>query len=56
MKVRDAEQEAEEVRSWTCETCNTMIEDEDSKFCRSCREYWADVQSGMFEDAWDLEL
>jgi hypothetical protein len=53
MKVHEAEAEAAEVRSWFCETCDTMTEDGE-KHCLSCKSYWADVESGLFDDEWSL--
>lgn len=44
LAIRQAEAEAAEVRSWTCETCDTMVEDE-GPFCRSCAAYWRDLES-----------
>lgn len=51
---RQAEAEAEEVRSWTCQSCDTMVETE-GEHCRACAAYWADVRSGLFEDMADFE-
>ncbi len=47
--ILEAESENDEVRSWTCETCNTMVEG-DGPHCRSCASYWEDVRNGLFDD------
>lgn len=47
-REREAMAEAEEVRSWTCQTCDTMVEDEGAH-CRTCAAYWADVAAGVFD-------
>lgn len=53
LKRHEAEQEAEEVRSWQCQSCETMIEDGgDSRYCRHCKAYGDDVAAGVF-DRWD---
>jgi predicted adenine nucleotide alpha hydrolase (AANH) superfamily ATPase len=49
VNLRAAEAEYDEVRSWTCLTCDTMVEEE-GKHCRSCKQYWLDVESGVFEE------
>lgn len=46
--LREAASEAAEVRSWTCETCDTMVETEGAH-CRSCASYWQDVRDGLYE-------
>lgn len=50
--LRQAEAEVAEVRSWTCASCDTMVEDgsEDRGYCRSCDAYWRDVGDGLFDD------
>lgn len=52
MRRQDAEDEVAEARSWTCMSCDTLIEDghEDRGYCRHCDAYWRDVADGMFND------
>ena len=52
--MRQAEAETEEVRGWTCQTCNTMTEG-DGPHCRSCASYWADVSDGLFEEIYGYD-
>lgn len=47
--VHVAATEAMEVRSWTCETCNLMVDDGE-RYCRHCGPYWEDVKNGLWED------
>lgn len=47
---RIALEELDEVRSWKCESCDTLIETENSRYCRACAAYWEDVRNGLFED------
>lgn len=47
--TRQADAEAAEVRSWTCATCDTMVETE-GEHCRACAAYWSDVRNGLFDD------
>lgn len=51
--LRAAETEAAEVRSWTCATCDTMVETE-GDHCRACASYWSDVDDGMYDDEWEI--
>lgn len=30
----------QEERSWVCETCPTMLEEGQERYCRSCQSYW----------------
>jgi hypothetical protein len=48
ISVREAEIEAAEVRTWTCETCDTMTEP-DERYCLHCKLYWEDVRNGLFD-------
>jgi len=38
-----------EVKSWTCASCDKMVETE-WVYCRSCAMYWADVDAGLFDE------
>jgi len=49
-ELREAAIENEEVRSWKCASCDTMIEEEGKRYCRTCADYWRDVDAGMFDD------
>lgn len=51
LKVRlpDAIAEAQEVKTWTCKTCDVMVEAH-GDHCRACAQYWTDVEAGMFDD------
>lgn len=49
VRVPDAAAETAEVKSWTCKTCDTMVEAE-GRHCRACAQYWTDVESGLFDD------
>lgn len=51
---RTAETEAAEVKSWTCQSCDVMVE-EDGEHCAACRQYWNDVRDGMFEEEYNYE-
>lgn len=55
MHLRLADSEAAETKSWTCKTCDTMVE-ADGEHCRSCAAYWADCASGLFDDDYELDL
>lgn len=47
-----ARREAEEAKTWFCESCGKMIEEgETGRHCRVCAAYWRDVSAGVFE--WD---
>ena len=46
---RRALDEADLVRSWTCQSCDTMVQGE-GDHCRACTAYWADVAAGLFDD------
>lgn len=51
-KARDlAEAKAEnaEVKSWTCKSCDKMVEQE-GVYCAGCQAYWHDVSGGLFDD------
>lgn len=51
-KARDlieAKAEMAEVRSWTCATCDTMVQT-DGDHCTACAQYWQDVRNGVFDD------
>lgn len=52
IQIREAEAEAAEAWSWTCQSCDTLVEDE-ARHCRACAAYWADVASGVFDDPMD---
>ena len=43
-----AKAEVEEVKSWKCRTCETIILE--GQFCSSCQQYWDDVRNGVFDD------
>ncbi len=51
--MTEAIAEAEEARSWTCASCDTLIEDQ-GPHCRSCAAYWADVDAGLYDEDWDI--
>lgn len=40
--------EAEEVKTWVCSDCGVPIAD--GTKCETCRQYWADVDDGLFAD------
>ena len=46
---------ADDERSWVCATCNTMIEVDGEKYCRTCKMYWDDVKAGAFDDYEDSQ-
>lgn len=48
-RVADAAAVAQEVRNWTCKTCDMMVEAE-GDHCSACTQYWQDVESGVFDD------
>lgn len=53
LKRWEAESEAKEERSWTCESCSKMIEDgEEGPHCSYCKSYWTDVSNGLFDEEW----
>lgn len=39
--------EAEEVKSWKCKSCDTIILE--GEFCGPCGRYWEDVRNGLFD-------
>lgn len=50
IRVQDAAAEYEATKSWQCESCDKMIE-EDSKYkhhCRYCGSYWEDVANDFW--------
>lgn len=44
--TRDGAAEAEEARSWTCATCDTMV-DVAGTYCPACAQYWADAMTAF---------
>ena len=51
LKRTDAETMAAEERSWKCESCDRMIEENSGgSHCRYCAMYWEDVAAGVFDD------
>lgn len=51
VSVQSALIEAERDDVGKCATC-TELALENEKYCTYCKDYWADVENGMFED-WD---
>ena len=50
LKRHEAEHQAEEEQSWSCLTCDKLVEDSDTDgYCFRCRMYWEDVQAGVFD-------
>lgn len=47
--LKNARSEHAEVKSWTCQTCDTMVQ-RDGAHCDACRQYWTDVYNGVFDD------
>lgn len=47
--LKDAIAENAEVRSWTCQTCDVMVQREGA-YCDACAQYWVDVKNGVFDD------
>jgi hypothetical protein len=45
--IREAEDECAETKV-KCATC-TDVRLEGERYCRSCRDYWADVANGIYE-------
>jgi hypothetical protein len=50
--TRRAAAEHAEARSWTCGSCDTLVEQDGERYCRSCAAYWRDVEAGVFDDIW----
>jgi len=48
IKLHDAKTEADEARTWVCETCTILIES--GRFCLSCALYWEDVKKGLYSE------
>ena len=51
LRIPDAVAEHEETKSWQCESCDKMIE-ENSKYehhCQYCGDYWKDVSNGLWD-------
>ena len=36
---------------WQCETCSSVTETPESRWCLSCRMYWEDCRNGLWADA-----
>lgn len=50
LRLHQARTEAQEHNSWTCKSCTKMIEEgEPGPYCAACRQYWTDVENGMFD-------
>lgn len=47
--LKDANTENAEVKSWTCKTCDAMVQREGA-YCDACAQYWIDVKNGIFDD------
>lgn len=45
--LKETRSEYAEVKSWTCQTCDTMVQ-RDGVHCDACRQYWTDVDNGLF--------
>lgn len=53
IRVKDALAEVEQDDVGQCSTCRELAIDGE-KYCRYCKDYWTDVEDGMFDnEEWD---